>query len=140
MQLHGIRHDILEMAFLRMQILSTARRLPLSASVLLMLMLGFAVFGWGLHYKLSLYSHSVSPSVRQPAKLLSQQERSTPDAQQLAQVEPAIVPMLFAALLFSLFPPSFVSRLVRTTAALPSHESGLTEALLRRPPPAKLQV
>lgn len=123
-----------------MKVLSTDRRSTLSAPVVLMLMLGFAVFGWGLHYKLSLYSHSALPSVRQPAKLLSQQERSTPDAQQLAQAEPIVVPMLFAMLLFSLFPPSFVSRLVRTTAALPSHESGLTEALLRRPPPAKLQV
>ncbi len=123
-----------------MKILSTGRRFSLSASAVLMFMLGLAVFGWGLHYKLSLYSSSASLSVGQPAKLLSQQERSTPDAQQLAQAEPVIVPVLFAALLFSTFPPSSISRLVRTTAALPSHEIGMTKALLRRPPPVELQV
>lgn len=103
-----------------------------------MFMLGLAVFGWGLHYKLSLYSHPAPPAVRHPVKLLSQQERSTPDAQQLAQVKPVISPVLFvafAALLFSMFLPSLIPRLVRTTAALPLHECGLGEALLRRPPP-----
>ncbi len=116
----------------------TVRFSKLGVHAALIFALGLAVFCWGLHYKLSLYSHPVPSAVRQPAKLLSQQERPILDAQQIGQAEPVIVAILFiafAALLLGMFPPSLIPRLVRTSAILPSHESGLSEVLLRRPPP-----
>jgi hypothetical protein len=51
-------------------------RRPSPASRLVIFLLAFAVFGWGLHYKLSLYARSASSCSQAPhAKLLSQKER-----------------------------------------------------------------
>lgn len=42
---------------------------------MLLLVLAFAVFAWGLHYKLSLYRSGATCSREAAAKLLSQKER-----------------------------------------------------------------
>ena len=75
-----------------------------------LLMLGLAVFAWGLHYKLSLY-RSAAAHQRQPAaKLLSQKER------------PSAV-MRMERLLYHGLPAPVVTRraLAGTVAALPAN-------------------
>lgn len=65
-----------------------------------LLMLSFAVFGWGLQYKLSLYQSKDSISHQAPeAKLLSQKER--PAAVQPVSARPTEIPawLPFAGLL-----------------------------------------
>ncbi len=52
------------------------KRLPFA-----MLLLAIAVFGWGLHYKLTLYQQGAEVRVSEPAaKLLSERERPTENA------------------------------------------------------------
>lgn len=46
-------------------------------ALLLAVMLGFAVFFWGLQYKLSLYHAAGAPPCAPAAKLLSQRERAS---------------------------------------------------------------
>jgi hypothetical protein len=75
------------------------------ASVLL---IGLAVFGWGLSYKLSLYQAPHSVARRTPeAKLLSQKERVVASSQAVsldAQREfPLQVPVAFPGILAALF-------------------------------------
>ena len=79
---------------------------------MLLFLLSFAVFGWGLHYKLSLYNASAPPSsTGMAAKLLSQQERASSQAQQTAPVKPVTPPgLFFFAILFSAFPTVVSSR------------------------------
>jgi hypothetical protein len=50
----------------------TTRR---TAPAMFLLMLAFAVFAWGLHYKLSLYRSEATHHRQAAAKLLSQKER-----------------------------------------------------------------
>lgn len=50
----------------------TTRR---TAPAMFLLMLAFAVFAWGLHYKLSLYRSEATHHRQPAAKLLSQKER-----------------------------------------------------------------
>ena len=65
-----------------------------SASRLGVLMLAFAVFGWGLHYKLSLYDRSGSSCSQAPdAKLLSEKERP-PEPRSLAFDTPRSLQLL----------------------------------------------
>jgi hypothetical protein len=72
------------------------KRLPMA-----MLLLAFAVFGWGLHYKLTLYEQGPQVRASEPAaKLLSERERGS------AKAKPAATelskPPLEAAILISI--------------------------------------
>jgi hypothetical protein len=101
-------------------------------------LLSFAVFGWGLHYKLSLYNTSATSSPTGiAAKLLSQQERATSPEQQISHAKPVITPRLsFLAILFIAVPsPVLVATVVRTSALLPSRAVLCAETLFTRPPP-----
>ncbi len=105
---------------------------------LVMLLLSLAVFSWGLHYKLSLYNAPARSSAPQvAAKLLSQQERATPQVQQLTNVEPMLLPALFALLLAASFPVGGAVP-VRELSRQSSHPGGMSKALRRRPPPAAI--
>ena len=106
-----------------------------------MLLLSFAVVCWGLHDKLSLYAPPHADPIAK-AKLLTEQER-TPQANAVAPQPPApIAPVfivLFAALLNTL--PWLLSRvLLRDSRYARPKSPPLTEALHRRPPPAKTRA
>lgn len=75
-----------------------------------LLVLAFAVFAWGLHYKLSLYRSAAASQQQPAAKLLSQKER------------PSAV-MQMERLLHQGLPASVVTRraLPASVAALPSN-------------------
>ncbi|HEY0784284.1 MAG TPA: hypothetical protein VGD62_00335 [Acidobacteriaceae bacterium] len=113
---------------------------------ILVMLLGLAVFGWGLHYKLSLYQPPTASSARQPAaRLLSEQQRTgvqagdtaNPDAHPLVDTPP--LPGTLALLVISLLllaPPLWTlssrwgrDRYVRF------HARTLLGPLFRRPPP-----
>jgi hypothetical protein len=57
-----------------MREVTTVRRRPI-VPILSVIFLAFAVFGWGLKYKMSLYNPPGSSAVTTRAKLLSQKER-----------------------------------------------------------------
>jgi hypothetical protein len=85
---------------------TTRRNLP----ALLLAMLAFAVFAWGLHYKLSLYRSETVQHRGPEAKLLSQRERPVPCTQ------------MQGPLLSGRFAPRIVCRILRdTAAALPAY-------------------
>jgi hypothetical protein len=102
----------------------TRRRYPALA---LAVMLGLAVFMWGLHYKLSLYhaagSHQTAPS----AKLLSQKERPASSF----KIESRVVAQ---------YRPQFLSRAIpfhqhwAYLAALSPEVAGRFQKLLEAPP------
>lgn len=105
-----------------------------------MLLLAFAVFGWGLHYKLTLYEQAAQVGASQPAaKLLSERERGS------AKARPGVTelskPLLEAAILISVA-MGLISILICSSAFSISSQrrkafSALFEnSLFMRPPPA----
>jgi hypothetical protein len=77
---------------------------------LTVLLLGFAVFFWGLHDKLSLYAPPSAPHPIARAKLLSQAEQPSTQAAAMPQAPRTVPPLLLAffcvllSLLFSVEP------------------------------------
>ncbi len=111
------------------------KRLPLA-----MLLLALAVFGWGLHYKLTLYGQSVQVRASEPAaKLLSERERESRNATD-ATTESS-KPQLEAIVLFAIV-AALMPRLSRLAGIYISSQrreafSALfDESLFMRPPPA----
>src|ERR1700733_656481 len=111
------------------------------------LLLGFAVFGWGLGYKLSLYDLPGSPSTHMAqAKLLSQKERP-PAAQQLEQfsIRPPQFPgavvavFLIAAAIFSAFSIQIIRTLFASHLGLRRSDDFLSTVFAFRPPPVSLR-
>jgi len=109
-----------------------------------MFLLAFAVFSWGVQYKLSLYDPPAKPSSRMAeAKLLSQKERapvSNASESTLADAAQPILPVLFAYLTgailmaLDLFAASESRSDVRARAQLPKQPS--QSFFFFRPPPA----
>ena len=109
-------------------------------SILVMLM-GFAVFGWGLHYKLSLYEAPTASSAREPAaKLLSNQERASVQANSSldAPTAPHRLALIFAAVLFLMCSPACNLLQTMNRPRAFSRERRLLGSLFRRPPPSLL--
>ncbi len=77
---------------------NSPRRTLLGLHLAVFALLAMAVFGWGLHYKLSLYHPAERTSIQGPvAKLLSQEERAHPvksPADQAADMGHTPVPAL----------------------------------------------
>jgi hypothetical protein len=69
---------------------------------LTILLLGFAVFFWGLHDKLSLYAPPSAPPPMARAKLLSQAEQPSTRADAALPRSPESVPPLFVVLFTAL--------------------------------------
>lgn len=108
--------------------------------MLTMLLLGFAVFFWGLHDKLSLYAPPHPQPATARAKLLSQTEQQSarPDAAmpRPSRTETPLLVSLFAALLSLLFlleidAPDMLRRYIR-----PKSPPLLPATRLRPPPQA----
>ena len=101
---------------------------------LLMVLLGVAVFAWGLHYKLSLYNQTERQVAQAPAaKLLSQQERPATGAQAVADREPPSVVIAFLLLLLA---SPIIRAMLRLPVRVPLLWTELDPAQLwRRPPP-----
>jgi hypothetical protein len=128
-----------------MNLSNTSRRQSQMMS-LGMLLLAFAVFSWGVQYKLSLYNPPAKASARMAeAKLLSQKERaSVANASEstLARAAQPILPVVFAyvasAMLIALglFPSASSQSNVRSSAQLPKQPS--QSFFFFRPPPVAL--
>jgi hypothetical protein len=114
-----------------------------------MFILAVAVFGWGLHYKLSLYdaldSHSNSSL---HAKLLSEKERpaSSVDVASIRPVSPQPqTPIFYSAfLLIAILPSLHLVMLLRTRTLLRDKESrqqryAASNFFSFRPPPVLLR-
>jgi hypothetical protein len=109
-------------------------------------LLGLAVFFWGLGYKLSLYDLPGNPSTHMAqAKLLSQKER--PSATQgLEQFSPKAPPFsriivavfLLAASCFSAFSIQTIQTLFASHRGLRRCEDFLSTVFAFRPPPVSL--
>jgi hypothetical protein len=106
-------------------------------------LLGLAVFFWGLGYKLSLYDVPGSPSTHiAQAKLLSQKERP-PAAQGLEQFSTkapqfsvvVIAVFLIAAVYFSAFSIQIVRTLLASNVGLRRCDDFLFTVFAFRPPP-----
>jgi hypothetical protein len=112
-------------------------RFAIGVSILL---LALAVFGWGLHSKLSLYHVRARASETAPiAKLLSERERPT-DTAQYANVNHADLhrAALASAVVFLPQPPEN-TRPIRPRSEAPpvaSRTLAIKGPLLRRPPPS----
>ena len=110
-------------------------------------LLGFAVFFWGLGYKLSLYDLPDSPSTHIPqAKLLSQKERPSAArgfeqfstrAPQLPTVVIAI--FLIAAARSRVFSFQTIKTLFASRVGLRRCEDFLSTVFAFRPPPVSLR-
>jgi hypothetical protein len=112
-------------------------RFTIGVSILL---LALAVFGWGLHSKLSLYHVRARTSETTPiAKLLSERERPT-DTAQHSDVNHADLHRVALASLIVLMPepPQDVRQIRPRTDAPPavSRTLALKGPALRRPPPS----
>jgi len=106
------------------------------AIALLAMSLCFAVFGWGLHYKLSLYHATANVTAHEPAaKLLTDQERAGAQAQVIQHSGPVILPLFIFALLL----PSFVQnewQIIPAGPSVCSRACSMAGPLFRRPPPS----
>jgi hypothetical protein len=101
----------------------------------LMFVLSFAVFAWGLHYKLSLYHSPAVASASAPAKLLSAQERTATRTQVWVQDDVTPIPTIFLAFLLALI-PACEQLFPVTRACVRCSETPLLGPLFRRPPPS----
>jgi len=99
------------------------------------LLLALAVFGWGLHSKLSLY-HLRAPETTPIAKLLSERERPTDTAQHndLNQGDLQLVALAASAILIPR-PVKPARVLPQRVDAPPLRTLALKGPSLRRPPP-----
>jgi hypothetical protein len=110
-------------------------------------LLGLAVFFWGLGYKLSLYDLPGSPSTHMAqAKLLSQKERP-PAAQGLEQFSTkapqfsvvVIAVFLIAAAYFSAFSIQIMRTLLASNVGVRRCDDFLSTVFAFRPPPVSLR-
>lgn len=112
--------------------------LPLCALCILLLV--FAVVGWGLHDKLSLYAPAGAHAPVAKAKLLTERERPAAQVELPApQLPSSIAPvsfLLFAAFLRMLLVPGLRALGGEPLFPEASQAPPLCEALRRRPPPA----
>jgi hypothetical protein len=113
---------------------------------LALVLVGLAVFFWGLGYKLSLYDLPGSPSTHMAqAKLLSQRERP-PAAQGLEQFSTkapqvavvVIAVFLIAAACFSAFSIQVIRTLFASLVGLRRCDDFLSTVFAFRPPPVSL--
>jgi hypothetical protein len=112
-------------------------RFAIGVSILL---LALAVFGWGLHSKLSLYHVRARASETAPiAKLLSERERPADTAQQSAVNHPDLHRVALASAVILLPQPAQNVRPIRPRSEAPpvlSRTLAIKGPLLRRPPPS----
>ncbi len=106
------------------------------------LLLALAVFGWGLHSKLSLYHVRAGASEAVPiAKLLSERERPS-DTAEHCDLNPGDLHAVALALSVALVPQPAKQIVVaaprRESLPLPSRTLALKGPSLRRPPPSPL--
>ena len=106
------------------------------------LLLALAVFGWGLHSKLSLYHIRARTSETAPiAKLLSERERPS-DTAEHCDLNPGDLHAVALALSVALVPQPAKQIVVaaprRESLPLPSRTLALKGPSLRRPPPSPL--
>jgi hypothetical protein len=106
------------------------------------LLLALAVFGWGLHSKLSLYHIRAGASEAVPiAKLLSQRERSR-DTAEHGDLNPGDLHAVALALSVALIPQPAKQIVVaaprRESLPVPSRTLALKGPSLRRPPPSHI--
>jgi hypothetical protein len=106
------------------------------------LLLALAVFGWGLHSKLSLYHVRAGASEAVPiAKLLSERERPS-DTAEHCDLNPGDLHAVALALSVALIPQPAKQIVVaasrRESLPLPSRTLALKGPSLRRPPPSPL--
>jgi hypothetical protein len=110
-------------------------------------LLGLAVFFWGLGYKLSLYDLPGSPSTHMAqAKLLSQKERP-PAAQGLEQFSTkapqfsvvVLAVFLISAAYFSAFSIQIIRTLFASNVGLRRCDDFLSTVFAFRPPPVSLR-
>jgi hypothetical protein len=113
------------------------KQLPLA-----MLLLAFAVFGWGLHYKLTLYEQAAPVQASEPAaKLLSERERGPAKANPAAaeSAKPLLDAVHVIPAVMVLIPKLICSSRFRVFAEKRKAFSVLFEkSLFIRPPPAAL--
>jgi hypothetical protein len=108
------------------------------AIIVSVLLLALAVFGWGLHSKLSLY-HLRAPETTPIAKLLSERERPTDTAQHcdLNQGDLHVVALAASAILIPRpVKPARVIPRRGDAPPLPPSTFALKGPSLRRPPPS----
>lgn len=127
--------------------LNVSRRKFSQVMALAAVLLGFAVFFWGLGYKLSLYDLPDSPSTHiAQAKLLSQRERPSAaqgleqfstEASQLPSVVIAI--FLIAAACSRAFSSQIIKALFASRVGLGRCEDYLSTVFAFRPPPVSLR-
>ena len=105
-----------------------------------MLLLALAVFGWGLHYKLTLYGQSVQVRASEPAaKLLSERERESGNATDATtesskpQLEAIVLFAIVAALMLRL---SRLAGIYSSSQRREAFRALFDESLFMRPPPA----
>ncbi|MGI8772781.1 MAG: hypothetical protein ACR2JE_15255 [Acidobacteriaceae bacterium] len=123
----------------------TPGRTSLRLDLVVFAVLAMAVFGWGLHYKLSLYHSAESNSVHGPvAKLLSQKEQAhpvKPAADQAADMaQPSLPALPWLALLAWVLgspiwmSPGYTRSLFRPSVLLHRLQHWRTARSLRPPP------
>jgi hypothetical protein len=126
---------------------NVSRRKFSQAVALAAILLGFAVFFWGLGYKLSLYDLPDSPSTHiAQAKLLSQKERPSA-AQGLEQFStkapqlPTVVIAIFliATACFRVFSIQNIGTLFASHPGLRRSDDFLSTVFAFRPPPVSLR-
>jgi hypothetical protein len=104
------------------------------------LLLAFAVFGWGLHSKLSLYHVRARASETAPiAKLLSERERPSDTAQHSAVNHADLHRAALASAVVLLPQPAENARPIRPRSDAPplsSRTLAIKGPSLRRPPPS----
>ena len=104
------------------------------------LLLAFAVFGWGLHSKLSLYHVRARASETAPiAKLLSERERPTDTAQHSTVHHADLHRAALASAVVLLLQPAENAHPIRPPSEVPplsSRTLAIKGPSLRRPPPA----
>jgi hypothetical protein len=114
-----------------------ASRCAIGVSILL---LAFAVFGWGLHSKLSLYHVRARASQNPPiAKLLSERERPMDTAQRCTVNHADLHAVTLASAVGLLQEPAMNVRPVRPRSEAPPLAScslAIKGPSLRRPPPS----
>jgi hypothetical protein len=111
-------------------------RLAILAGGLFVFTLAFAVFGWGLHSKLSLYHVPTRPPSASVAKLLSERERPSDQAQAFSSNDFDIGSVLHSVVAISLEPIRITpEKCWDYEPLLPSWAPAFDGPSLRRPPP-----
>jgi hypothetical protein len=109
-----------------------------------MLLLAFAVFGWGLHYKLALYQQDVQVRAAEPAaKLLSERERGSGNATTAAteSSKPPVDAVILISIAIALLPKRISLSGFRVATQRRKAFSALFESsLFMRPPPAAFSL